>query len=338
VIIGREDADLTIADPQLSRRHAVVRPSARGVVIEDLGSANGTFVDGVRISEAVTLTPGATVRVGGSEIALEVPSPSRTAQTLVSGRSAAGAVTPAHDPHTEQCPSCHGMGVTATGSQVEGQSMRTCVNCDGLGYRELPHDVLVARMNGPAQAVLPAAPPAAEAAGAYDEPGPPRRRGARRLIGFVVLVAIAAAAAAIAIVLLTRSGGTTSHAFDAGIKTLPLAAPTSVIASGILDGPPLGHVEVIIQRRLAGTPIAGGPPVPFQGNVLIFSQHGFMSLNVRGSVQVSKASGEAVRARGVAANGTGDYEGVTGSFTLTGGNTSPLAAVDELTASGTLKY
>jgi pSer/pThr/pTyr-binding forkhead associated (FHA) protein len=72
LIIGRRDVDLAIADEELSRRHAVVRPSESGVVIEDLGSLNGTFVNGARIDAPVTLTADATLRVGVSEMSLRV--------------------------------------------------------------------------------------------------------------------------------------------------------------------------------------------------------------------------------------------------------------------------
>src|SRR5437764_15111866 len=58
-------------DPQISRRHAYI---ARGVdgqlTIEDLGSANGTFVNGERIDARRVLSPGDVVRVG--QTALEV--------------------------------------------------------------------------------------------------------------------------------------------------------------------------------------------------------------------------------------------------------------------------
>jgi predicted component of type VI protein secretion system len=72
VVIGRENADLTIDDPEISRRHAVIRPIERGVEVEDLGSLNGTFVNGERIEAAVPLTVTGTVRVGDSEIQVEL--------------------------------------------------------------------------------------------------------------------------------------------------------------------------------------------------------------------------------------------------------------------------
>jgi predicted component of type VI protein secretion system len=76
LIIGREAADVTISDEQVSRRHAAVRPVESGVVVEDLDSLNGTFVDGERIHGLVTVTVDATIRVGRSEIRLTLRTPS----------------------------------------------------------------------------------------------------------------------------------------------------------------------------------------------------------------------------------------------------------------------
>ena len=45
-MIGRDDtADLVIEDSQASRRHARIEPSPYGAIVEDLQSANGTFVN-----------------------------------------------------------------------------------------------------------------------------------------------------------------------------------------------------------------------------------------------------------------------------------------------------
>jgi pSer/pThr/pTyr-binding forkhead associated (FHA) protein len=67
VVLGRaptENGGLG-EDPGLSRRHArVARDTAGGIVIEDLGSANGTFVNGQRIGEPRALSVGDSVRVG----------------------------------------------------------------------------------------------------------------------------------------------------------------------------------------------------------------------------------------------------------------------------------
>jgi hypothetical protein len=72
VVIGREGADLTIDDPELSRRHARIKPVDGGVEVEDLGSTNGTFVNGERVAGPVRVTTGASMDVGDSRIALEL--------------------------------------------------------------------------------------------------------------------------------------------------------------------------------------------------------------------------------------------------------------------------
>jgi diguanylate cyclase (GGDEF)-like protein len=66
LVIGRrEDADLQIRDDGISRRHAIIRVEGDGAVLRDLGSANGTFVNGARTDEA-RLVDGARVTIGGA--------------------------------------------------------------------------------------------------------------------------------------------------------------------------------------------------------------------------------------------------------------------------------
>ncbi len=62
-----EDNDLRVDDPHVSRRHAEVRRSPDGVVLRDLGSKNGTFVEGIKVKE-VLLPPGANLMVGATVI------------------------------------------------------------------------------------------------------------------------------------------------------------------------------------------------------------------------------------------------------------------------------
>ncbi|MFM8999309.1 MAG: FHA domain-containing protein [Actinomycetota bacterium] len=71
VLVGRaEDADITLDDGFASQRHARIAPSDGGWNVEDLGSRNGTAVNGRTIASPTTLRPGDTVRVG--ETTLEV--------------------------------------------------------------------------------------------------------------------------------------------------------------------------------------------------------------------------------------------------------------------------
>ena len=53
-MIGRlPECAVPLSDPQVSRHHAEVRPDHDGYRVVDLGSMNGTLVNGTRISEHV---------------------------------------------------------------------------------------------------------------------------------------------------------------------------------------------------------------------------------------------------------------------------------------------
>lgn len=57
--VGRtDDCEITIADPRVSRNHAVLRVEGTRVLLEDMGSANGTLVNGLRLVGTVELKNG----------------------------------------------------------------------------------------------------------------------------------------------------------------------------------------------------------------------------------------------------------------------------------------
>ena len=58
-------------DEFASARHARIDPRPDGVWVEDLGSTNGTFVNGERITSQRLLQPGDVLRVGETELRLE---------------------------------------------------------------------------------------------------------------------------------------------------------------------------------------------------------------------------------------------------------------------------
>ena len=59
LVIGRDpDVDIVIHASRVSRRHAVVRQLGEHHTVADLGSSNGTTVNGARVTEAVVLRPG----------------------------------------------------------------------------------------------------------------------------------------------------------------------------------------------------------------------------------------------------------------------------------------
>jgi hypothetical protein len=71
VSVGRqEDCTVVLADPNVSRRHAEVRPSGDGFVVVDLGSTNGTKVNGARVAEHL-LRDGDEVRFGNTSVHFE---------------------------------------------------------------------------------------------------------------------------------------------------------------------------------------------------------------------------------------------------------------------------
>lgn len=64
VTVGREPGcDVLLASPTVSRRHAVLAPDGEGWLLRDLGSGNGTFLDGRRVDEA-RLPAGVAIRFG----------------------------------------------------------------------------------------------------------------------------------------------------------------------------------------------------------------------------------------------------------------------------------
>ncbi len=82
VVVGAsEDADLVLADRAVSARHCRLDPVPGGIRLRDLGSRNGTWVDGVRIDNA-ELRAGAVLRVGRTDLRL----------VLAAGRDGSGDV------------------------------------------------------------------------------------------------------------------------------------------------------------------------------------------------------------------------------------------------------
>jgi pSer/pThr/pTyr-binding forkhead associated (FHA) protein len=85
-VIGRDpDCDIRLASRSVSRRHALVEKTPNGWVVRDLGSANGTRVNGARVTEA-PLVAGAAVMFGEVEalFAVEAREPTGAGRLLSS--------------------------------------------------------------------------------------------------------------------------------------------------------------------------------------------------------------------------------------------------------------
>lgn len=97
VVIGREEGcDLALPDELVSRRHLALTGLPDGTVtVEDLGSSNGTFVDGVRIGQPVVLRGGEEVRLGSTALRVRAPGerrgPSRAGLLVVLAAAAVAA-------------------------------------------------------------------------------------------------------------------------------------------------------------------------------------------------------------------------------------------------------
>ncbi len=71
LVLGRgTGADIVLAGPLVSRRHAELTDTAHGLVVTDLGSRNGVFVNGHRISNAVVLEVGDSLAIGDNTFVL----------------------------------------------------------------------------------------------------------------------------------------------------------------------------------------------------------------------------------------------------------------------------
>jgi serine protease Do len=82
VVIGRQGADLVLDDKRVSRRHAVVRAVGGGLEIEDLGSANGTSVNGAALAGRKRLRDGDVLHIGGVRLTVDVGASHRDVTVL----------------------------------------------------------------------------------------------------------------------------------------------------------------------------------------------------------------------------------------------------------------
>lgn len=71
--VGRAvNNDVSMPDDEYaSGRHARFEPRRDGVWVEDIGSTNGTFVNGIRLTRERKLTPGDVIRVGETDLRFE---------------------------------------------------------------------------------------------------------------------------------------------------------------------------------------------------------------------------------------------------------------------------
>ena len=75
--VGRECDGVLLADAGVSRRHVKLLPSPLGLSVVDLGSRNGTLLNGVALLNRTNLEPGDVLRLGATELVVVSPVPAR---------------------------------------------------------------------------------------------------------------------------------------------------------------------------------------------------------------------------------------------------------------------
>lgn len=91
VVIGRAaECDISVPADEISRRHALVKPTPEGLSVEDLGSSNGTFINNKRVQQGF-MQPGDELRLDavrfilvapGMEMAAPKPTPAKPAVAM----------------------------------------------------------------------------------------------------------------------------------------------------------------------------------------------------------------------------------------------------------------
>ncbi len=120
VLVGSGPAcDLRLTDREVSRRHLALEPSGRRLRVTDVGSTNGTFVDGVAIVE-VFLRGGEIVRLGST--ALQVGDAPVTTQSTLPVQTHFGAMAGASTEMRRLYPLCDRLAQSTVTVVIEGET------------------------------------------------------------------------------------------------------------------------------------------------------------------------------------------------------------------------
>ncbi|MGH7818812.1 MAG: FHA domain-containing protein, partial [Candidatus Binatia bacterium] len=76
IVLGKQtDCDIVLSNPKVSRRHARIAARNGGLYVEDLGSTNGTLLNGRPVDGERRLAPGDVIEVGPFRVAVEAGAP-----------------------------------------------------------------------------------------------------------------------------------------------------------------------------------------------------------------------------------------------------------------------
>lgn len=125
ITLGRDPSnDIVISDPQVSRQHARLRRQGNVMMIEDAGSTNGTFVNGMRLLGPHTLVDGDVISLGdaatliyhGADAALTAP---------MAERPTVAPAPPTYEPQPAPPPPAYAAAPPAAAEPVEEETRMT---------------------------------------------------------------------------------------------------------------------------------------------------------------------------------------------------------------------
>ncbi|HEY1695468.1 MAG TPA: sigma 54-interacting transcriptional regulator [Polyangiaceae bacterium] len=120
VLVGSSPAcELRLRDREVSRRHVALEPAGRRVRVTDVGSTNGTFVDGVAVVDAF-LRGGEIVRLGST--AIRIGDAPIAARTSVPVRTGFGSVVGASTEMRRLYPLCERLAAASVTVVIEGET------------------------------------------------------------------------------------------------------------------------------------------------------------------------------------------------------------------------
>jgi len=343
LVIGRENADLTIEDAELSRRHLTVRPVEGGVAVEDLDSLNGTYVNGQRISGEVTLTKTGSIRVGTSEIVVEIMLADVTrSQDILAG------------PDVTRARPVPGPDVTAP-RQVPPDP-------DLTAPRQVPPPPPAAAPPPAAQPPPPAAPPppappppappppapppAAPPPTEEQPPAPPSPRGAPggpppgRPKPPIALAAVGLLVVAVIVILVLAQGGdsTKKQNLTGTLNTgLVSQQGNQSLFGGSVRTSPGGQGSVLIDQIFGGD-LTKGKPVPVSAKVSFRYDDGSVNSTLKATATPQKNGSVNVNGRGTITGGTGKYDKAKGSYSFNGGRPVLEQPTARFVIKGTIEF
>lgn len=170
LLIGRgPECFLRINEPMVSRRHARLSVTRDRAVVEDLGSRNGTHVNGIMVLSPLELRPADLLIIGTQQFSVEVEDDPRSRPTEVevpvvsSGVSATAAHSATSGPTSRSGSSLPAVGGPSSGGSNPHLSSPSSSNSSLRPGLSGPHATIQigpgGRTTGPHQAVPGAAPP-----------------------------------------------------------------------------------------------------------------------------------------------------------------------------------